>query len=200
MSRGSCCFGYRLLNRNRNCRERGPKRLRCKTTTPSSKYRWWPVLRCMNPSRGHRWARKQNLGSNIHIFIGLKERPPRLVCSKIVQVCETNDWINQVRNKVFWWLIQRRIRGWSRLMCVSRGRAQILRACASQGRTQKLRTIISRPILLVCVINAGLIHSRSQTHGGTQFKVVTIKMKWRLVRIRSERISRVIWTRLETSQ
>jgi hypothetical protein len=41
--------------------------------------------------------------------------------------------------------------------------------------------IISRPILLVgvinAVINAGLIHSRSQTHEGSQFKVVAIKMK-----------------------
>jgi hypothetical protein len=35
--------------------------------------------------------------------------------------------------------------------------------------------IISRPILLVGVINAGLIHARSQTHGGTQFKVVAVK-------------------------
>jgi hypothetical protein len=53
----------------------------------------------------------KNLGSGIQVIIGLKELPLRLVCSKITHLCETNDWINQVRNKVLCWLMQGRIRG-----------------------------------------------------------------------------------------
>ncbi len=55
------------------------------TVTPSTS--WWPVLRLIktNPRRGHRCVREQNLGSGIQVIIGLKERPPRLVYSKIAQ-------------------------------------------------------------------------------------------------------------------
>ncbi len=119
----------------------------------------------------------------IHIIIGLKEHPPCLVWSKITQLCEINDWINQVRNRVFCWLIQGRIRGRNRSWCLrtgddhrywGRSRSKCVRPRGTYRSWFQFFDVLPKCIILLLNHNSLLLKYQvqgQQFYGCRQYKV-----------------------------